>query len=120
MPVSFFNLYSHNFIRAAVAIPEVRVADPTFNATQTIALMQQAAQRHAVLTVFPELGLSAYSCEDLFHQQALLDASKVALEHVVAASRGLALVAVVGVPLQIDGLLYNWAAGGSWGKMRGI
>ena len=118
--MSFFNLYSHNFIRAAVAIPEVRVADPTFNAGQTIALMQQAAKRHAVLAVFPELGLSAYSCEDLFHQQALLDASKAALEQVLAASRELALVAVVGVPLQIDGLLYNCAAVISSGKILGI
>jgi NAD+ synthase (glutamine-hydrolysing) len=91
--VSFFNLYSHNFVRAAVAIPEVRVADPTFNAAQTIALMQQAAQQHAVLAVFPELGLSAYSCEDLFNQQALLDASRAALVQVVRLARGLALVA---------------------------
>jgi len=118
--VSFFNLYSHNFIRAAVAIPEVRVADPEFNAAQTIALMRQAAQRHAVLAVFPELGLSAYSCEDLFHQQALLDGSKAALERVLAASRGLALVVVVGVPLQVDGLLYNCAALICDGKLLGL
>jgi len=118
--VSFFNLYSHNFIRAAVAIPEVRVADPAFNAAQTVTLMQQAAARHAVLAVFPELGLSAYSCEDLFHQQALLDGSKAALEQVLAASRELALVTVVGVPLQIDGLLYNCAAVISGGILLGI
>lgn len=118
--MSFFNLYSHNFIRTAVAIPAVRVADPGFNAAETIALMQQAVQRHAVLAVFPELGLSAYSCEDLFHQQALLDASKAALGRVVAASRELPLVAVVGVPLQIDGLLYNCAAVVSGGKILGL
>jgi len=118
--VSFFNLYSHNFIRAAVAIPEVRVADPTFNAAQIIVLMREAAQRHAILAVFPELGLSAYSCEDLFHQQALLDASKTALEQVLAASRDLSLVAVVGLPLQIDGLLYNCAAVISCGRILGV
>ena len=118
--MSFFNLYSHNFIRAAVAIPEVRVADPTFNAAQIIVLMREAAQRHAILAVFPELGLSAYSCEDLFHQQALLDASKAALEQVLAASRDLSLVAVVGVPLQIDGLLYNCAAVISCGRILGV
>jgi NAD+ synthase (glutamine-hydrolysing) len=118
--VSFFNLYSHNFIRAAVAIPEVRVADPAFNAAQTVALMREAAQRHAVIVVFPELGLSAYSCEDLFHQQALLDGSKAALGQVLAGSRGLPLVAVVGVPLQVDGLLYNCAAVISNGKLLGL
>jgi hypothetical protein len=119
-PVSFFNLYSHNFIRAAVAIPEVRVADPAFNAAQTIALMDQAAEQRAVLAVFPELGLSAYSCEDLFHQQALLDGSKAALEKVLEASRNLALVSVVGLPLQVDGLLYNCAAVLARGKILGL
>jgi hypothetical protein len=27
----FFNLYNHGFIRVAVGVPEVRVADPAFN-----------------------------------------------------------------------------------------
>jgi NAD+ synthase (glutamine-hydrolysing) len=118
--VSFFNLYAHNFVRAAIAIPEVRVADARFNAGQIIALMKQAAERRAVLAVFPELALSAYSCEDLFHQQALLDASTAALSQVLAASVDLPLVAVIGVPLQIDGLLYNCAAVVSRGRLLGI
>ena len=117
--MSFFNLYSHNFVRVAVAIPEVRVADPAFNASQTIALMNQAADRRAALAIFPELGLSAYSCEDLFHQQALLDASEVALQKVTEASRSLPLAAVVGVPLQIDGLLYNCGVVVSRGRILG-
>ena len=75
----FFNLYHHGFIRAAVGIPEVRVADPTFNAERTVELMEEAAREKAVLALFPELGLSAYSCEDLFHQQALLDGAQAAL-----------------------------------------
>jgi len=118
--VSFFNLYHHNFIRAAVAIPEVRVADPTFNAAQTISLISQAAEAGAVLVVLPELGLSAYSCEDLFHQQALLDASTAALTEVLAASRKLPIVAIVGLPLQVDSLLYNCAAVVCRGKIIGV
>lgn len=62
---SFFNLYSHNFIRVAVAIPQVLVAETEFNADQTIALMRQANERKALLVVFPELGLPAYSCEPI-------------------------------------------------------
>ncbi len=68
----FFNLYNHGFIRAAVCVPEVRVADVSFNAQQTIGLATQAAAKKALFTLFPELGLSAYSNEDLFHQEALL------------------------------------------------
>jgi len=118
--VAFINLYRHNFIRAAVCTPEVRVADPVFNATQTVALMKQAAERRAVFAVFPELGLSAYSCEDLFHQQALLDSAKNALAQVLAASRDLPLVAAVGVPLQIGSLLYNCAVVLAGGRILGV
>ena len=117
---SFFNLYSHNFVRVAVAIPKVRVADPMFNAVQTIALMREAVGRSALAVVFPELGLSAYSCEDLFQQQALLDASLVALEDVVQASRQVPVIAVVGFPLQVEGLLFNCAAVIYGGRLLGI
>src|SRR5262245_33397028 len=81
----FFNLYNHGFIRVAVGIPEVRVADPEFNAARTVELMEQAAQHQAILVLFPELGLSSYSCEDLFHQQAVLDGAMDALHTVLRA-----------------------------------
>src|SRR5438067_9197878 len=116
----FFNLYSHGFIRAAVGIPEVRVADPAFNGARTIELMEKAEREKAIMAVFPELALSAYSCEDLFHQQALLDGCTAALGQVLAASANLPLVAIIGLPLQIDGLLYNCAAVVSKGRLLGI
>ncbi len=116
----FFNLYRHNFVRLAMAIPEVRVADPSFNGGQTISLMRQGAEKKALLVVFPELGLSAYTCEDLFHQQALLRGCLDALSEVVAASRDLPVIAVVGLPLQVDGMLFNCAAVVSRGTIHGI
>ncbi len=119
-PTSFFNLYRHNFVRVALGIPEVRVADPAFNAAQVIALMGQAARRDALLMAFPELGLSAYSCEDLFHQQALLDASRDALVRVLDASRDLPTIAIVGLPIQVDHLLFNCAAVVHRGRLLGI
>ena len=101
----FFNLYSHDFARVAVGIPACRIADPDFNAAATIALAKEAASRGAVLVTFPELGLSAYTCDDLFHQRALLDGSKAALAAIVEASTSLPLAMVVGLPLQVDHLL---------------
>ncbi len=83
---NFFNLYNHDFVRIAVGVPSVRVADPAYNADQTIALIREAADRKAVLALFPELGLSAYSCDDLFQQRALLDACLDALAAVVEAT----------------------------------
>jgi len=116
----FFNLYNHDFVRVAVGIPSVRVADPAFNAEHTIALMEEAARADAVLALFPELGLSAYSCDDLFHQRALLDGCLEALEQVAAASRNQPLVTVVGLPLQVNHLLFNCAAVISEGQILGV
>jgi NAD+ synthase (glutamine-hydrolysing) len=118
--VSFYNLYRHNFVRVAVCVPELRVADPAFNATRTIELLRAAAERKAAIALFPELGLSAYSCEDLFHQQALLEASGRALAEVVAASRDLPVVAIVGAPLAIDARLYNCAVVLQRGRVLGV
>jgi NAD+ synthase (glutamine-hydrolysing) len=118
--LSFFNLYRHGFVRVAVAVPEVRVADPAFNAAETIRLARQAADRHAALVVFPELGLSAYSCEDLFHQQTLLDAARDALGSVVKASADISPVVVVGLPLRIGAPLLNCAAVVHRGRILGL
>ncbi|HJV62796.1 MAG TPA: NAD(+) synthase [Albitalea sp.] len=117
---SFFNLYSHGFARVAVAVPANRVADPAFNAEQTCRMMAEAARAGAVLVVFPELGLSAYTCDDLFHQQALLDACEAALARVVQASVDLPLAAVVGLPLRVEQRLYNCAAVVQRGRLLGI
>ena len=116
----FFNLYNHDFVRAAVAIPPVRVADPDFNVRQTIALMREAAARQAALVLFPELGLSAYSCEDLFQQRALLDACEAALGELVRASAELPVLAVVGMPLAVDHQLYNCAVVVGGGRIHGV
>jgi NAD+ synthase (glutamine-hydrolysing) len=116
----FFNLYNHDFIRLAIATPEVQVGDPAFNARQTVEWMHQAADRHAILALFPELGLSAYSCDDLFHQRALLDGCLDALREVVEASARLPLVAVVGAPIEVDHLLYNCAVVVGRGRILGV
>ena len=116
----FFNLYNHGFIRVAVGTPELRVADPAFNGARTIELMEQAEHEKAVLALFPELGLTSYSCEDLFHQQALLDSALEALRGVLQASEALNLIAVVGMPLQVDHLLFNCAVVIHRGKILGI
>ncbi len=116
----FFSLYSHGFARVAVATPRVRVGDPRFNLESTVELLEQAAREKAVLAVFPELGLSAYSCEDLFHQQALLEASEAALEELLARTRSLPLAALVGLPVAVDGLLYNCAALACRGRLVGL
>jgi NAD+ synthase (glutamine-hydrolysing) len=116
----FFNVYNHGLIRVAVGVPDVRVADPAFNGACTLDLMEKAEGEKAVLALFPELGLSAYSCEDLFHQQALLDGALEALQSLLRASEALNLVSVVGMPLRVDHLLFNCAVVFRRGKVLGV
>lgn len=120
MAGQFHSIYAHGFIRAAVCIPTLRVADPAFNAAQTIDLARRASEAKAAVALFPELGISAYSNEDLFHQDALLEASRAALSEVVQASVGLTPVLVVGCPLRIDGKLFNCAVILYQGKVLGV
>jgi NAD+ synthase (glutamine-hydrolysing) len=117
---SFFNLYTHGFARVAVAVPASRVADPAYNAAQTVRMMGEASQAGAALVVFPELGLSGYTCDDLFHQQALLDACEAALAQVVEASVDLPIATVVGLPFRVDQLLFNCGAVVHRGRVLGI
>ncbi len=116
----FFNLYRHGFVRVAVATPRVRIGDPRYNADATLELMQQAARDKALLAVFPELGLSAYTCDDLFHQQTLIDAAENALAQLLARTRKLPLAALVGLPVAVDGRLYNCAALLCRGRLVGV
>ncbi len=105
----FDSLYRHGYVRVAAAVPRVRIADPAFNAERTITLAHQADQQNAALVVFPELGLSAYTSEDLFRQDALLDATLDAIEQVRAATAELAPVTIVGAPLRAEQGLFNAA-----------
>src|SRR5688572_24254523 len=104
----------------AVATPLVRVGDPQYNLDATAELMREAAREKAILAVFPELGLSAYTCEDLFHQQALIDAAEEALALLLKQTRNLPLAALVGLPVAVEGLLYNCAALISQGRLVGV
>ena len=116
----FFNLYSHDFARVAVGVPRCRVADPAFNAAETIDLAKQATANGAVLVAFPELGIPAYTCDDLFHQRALLDACEEALASIVAASKNLAITMIVGMPLRVDHTLFNCAVVVAGGQVQGV
>src|SRR5436309_12174645 len=116
----FGSIYTHGFVRAAVCIPTLRVADPRFNAERTIALARKASEAKAAVALFPELGISAYSNEDLFHQHALLDATEAALTCLLKESTALATVLIVGAPLCFDAKLFNCGVVIYKGRVLGI
>ena len=117
---SFDNLYTHDFARVAVGIPLCRVADPAFNGEQTAQLLREAAADGAAVAAFPELGLAAYTSDDLFHQRALLDGCEAALAHLLSVSKDLPTVAIVGLPLRIEHRLFNCAVVFQRGRLLAV
>lgn len=116
----FQSIYTHGFVRVATATPEIRIADPQSNARHTLELAEQAHERHVGLVIFPELGLSAYSNDDLFFQDALLDAVEAGVASLVAASADLYPVLMVGAPLRLNGRLFNTAVVIHKGRVLGV
>ena len=111
---------NYGFIKACAVSPALRVADCPYNAQETIEAMQQAAEDGCQLTVFPELGLTGYTCGDLFLQQPLQKAAEDALADILKASEGLDLVTLVGLPVNVSGKLYNCAAVVCRGQLLGL
>jgi NAD+ synthase (glutamine-hydrolysing) len=118
--MSFASLYSHGFVRVAAAVPRMRIGEPEFNAERTLELAARASREHASVVIFPELGMSGYSIDDLLHQTALLDAVVGALERVVSESASLSPVIVVGAPLRFEHGVFNTAVVIHRGRVLGV
>lgn len=120
LPPDPFTRAGLGFVRVAAIAPDLHVADVAFNTQQTITAMAAAATQGCQLAVFPELGLTSYSCADLFSQTLLLAAARAALEQVAAASAEHGIAAVVGLPIQVLGRIFNCVALVAGGQIAGI
>ena len=108
------------FITVVCGTPKLRLADCDYNAEQTFTLMRKAEKAGAKVLVLPELGLTGYTCGDLFYQDALLRGAEQALATVLEATRNLEVVTAVGLPLRVNNKLYNCATIIQKGAVLGV
>lgn len=108
------------FFRVAAAVPAVQTADPAFNLNAAIESLHSLESDGPSLVVMPEMSLSAYTCADLFHNSALLDAVEGTLDAMAAHTAGMKSTVIVGAPLRVDGVLYNCAAVLSRGEIIAV
>ena len=108
------------FITVACGTPALRLADCDYNAEQTFTMMRAAEQAGVKVLVLPELGLTGYTCGDLFFQDTLLRGAEQALATVLEATRNLEVVTAVGLPVRVNNKLYNCAAIIQKGKLLGV
>ena len=106
------------FVRITCASVLTAVADPSANAEETIRVLGEAGDSDVV--VFPELGLTGYTCGDLFGQAALLDAATGAALRVLDATRGRPQLVLVGLPVAVGNGLYNCALAVHDGAFLGL
>ncbi len=110
----------HGFVKVAAVTPDIRVADVAYNTEKICEAIDKAAFERAKIVVFPELCITGYTCSDLFLQDILLRESRKALMKIAAYTADKEMLVFIGVPLQIDGKLYNVAAALNRGAVIGL
>ena len=110
----------YGFVNVAAAVPTVKVADVEYNVQQIETLIAQAEDRGVEIIVFPELCITGYSCQDLFKEQLLLDHAEEGVVRLLDFTRKLNTIVIVGLPVVVNGLLYNCAAVLQSGTLLGI
>ncbi len=116
----FDSPYRHGFVRLAACVPTTTLANPGANVDEALTLLRRGHDQHVALMVFPELGLSAYSIDDLLQQDVLLDAVEAGIGRLVEASVDLFPVFAVGAPLRYGGRLFNTAVVIHRGRILGV
>lgn len=110
----------HGFVRVAAATPDIRVADVEFNTEKICEEIKKACENRAKILAFPELCVTGYTCGDLFTQDVLLRAARDGLLKIARYTADKDILVFVGVPLCVEGKLYNTAAAVNRGRVIGI
>lgn len=111
---------NHGMIKVAAAVPSVRVADCKYNVEQIESLIVRAEGMGVEVICLPELSITAYTCQDLFAQQMLLDSAEMGLYELLNFTRSLDIISIVGMPVPYQGCLLNCAIVLQKGRIQGI
>lgn len=110
----------NGFLKVAAMTPQIRVADPLYNAARICECIDEGEEKKAKIMVFPELCITGYTCADLFLQETLLEQAKQALMVIAEHTDGVDALIFVGMPLERDNRLYNVAAVLNCGEIMGF
>ncbi len=122
-PITHTSLHTHmnpSHIKVAAAVPNMRVADCTFNETEIIRTIIQASTQETDIIVMPELSITGYTCGDLFLQRVLTDTAQRSLSNILLSTASMPIIAIIGMPLPLGPTLLNTAVVISQGKIHGI
>ncbi|NLO99157.1 MAG: NAD(+) synthase [Clostridiaceae bacterium] len=111
---------NYGYVRVGAAANELRVSDCIFNKEKIIEIIKAAEKKSVEFLAFPELCITGYTCGDLFLKDTLLRGAKEALINIAEATNNSSMISIVGLPMVINGRIYNCAAVLQNGKVLGI
>ncbi|NLB33862.1 MAG: NAD(+) synthase, partial [Tissierellia bacterium] len=108
------------YMRVSAAAPSLKVSDPNYNVKEIASISVKAAEENIRVLVFPELSISAYTCQDLFKQKTLIKECEEALNYLMEETKYLNMLIAVGMPVRADNQLFNCAVIFKEGKILGV
>ena len=100
---------NYGYIKVASAVPSVKVADCMYNIQEMEQMIVRAEGQGVERIVFPELSVTGYSCQDLFRQKLLVDATEQSVMMLQDFTRQLDIISIVGAPVLVGNILLNCA-----------
>ncbi len=98
-------MYKNGFLKISLISPKLQVGNPRFNVEQMLSALDE---NPSSIAVFPELGISAYTCNDLFFHKSLFDDVNDALSYFLENNKFNGIV-VCGLPLIVEEMVINTA-----------
>jgi len=109
-------MYKNGFIKISMISPKLQVGNPMFNVKEMLASL---SNNTSSIAVFPELGISAYTCNDLFFHHALFDDVNEALKYFLHVNSFPGIV-VCGLPMIVEEIVLNVAMVIQKAKILGV
>ena len=108
------------FLIVGALNPSASVADPAANARELASLAAKAAEAGVSVLATPELALTTATAGDLVLSSCLSASVEAALRAYLDETADLDLLSFVGLPVALDGKLYNAAAVAFRGRLLGL
>jgi NAD+ synthase (glutamine-hydrolysing) len=109
------------FLRVAAACPPVTVADPQRNVDSILRFVRKAHGLGVQVLLLPELALTGYTAGDLFFSlETLVGGAERELGRLMRETAKSPMVIVAGLPVALEGRLFNAAAVIQSGRLLGV
>ena len=110
----------YGFITVASAVPNVSVADVDYNVHEMTTLISQAEEQGVEILCFPELGITGYSCQDMFNDDLLQKKTNESVSCLLDFTKELNIIIILGLPVPVNGMLLNCAMVIQGGDILGV